>query len=125
MGRMITDSNMQTATVGCLVAGILMTFAGYVIPGGNGSVLSALNQLNRFYPLAIILGVVNTIRRSGGRRSINLPVLLAGALAFTVGVLGYSKEGMLAPFVAYVMAAASQRYRITRAQLVIGILATI
>ena len=125
MGRMITDSNMQTATVGCLVAGILMQFAGYVIPGGNGSVLSALNQLNRFFPLAIILGVINTIRRSGGTRSVNLPVLLAAVLMFTVGVLGYSKEGMLAPFAAYVMAAASQHYRVSRTQIVIGVLATV
>jgi hypothetical protein len=123
MGRMVTDSNMQTATVGCLVFGIFMMFAGYVIPGGNGSVLSALNQLNRFFPLAIILGVINAIRRSGGTRSINLPVVLAAGLMFTVGVLGYSKEGMLAPFAAYLLAAASQRYRISRTQIVVGILA--
>jgi hypothetical protein len=123
MGRMVTDSNMQTATVGCLVFGIFMMFAGYVIPGGNGSVLSALNQLNRFFPLAIILGVINTIRRSGGTRSINLPVLLAAGLMFTGGVLGYSKEGMIAPFAAYLLAAASQRYRISRTQIVVGILA--
>jgi hypothetical protein len=125
MGKMVTDSNMQTATVGCLIAGIFMIFAGYIIPGGNGSVLSALNQLNRFFPLTIILGVINTIRRSGGTRSINLPVVLAAALMFTGGVLGYSKEGMLGPFAAYVLAAASQRYRISRSQIVVGILATV
>jgi hypothetical protein len=125
MGKMVTDSNMQTATVGCLVAGIAMMFIGYVIPGGNGSVLSALNQLNRFFPLAIVLGVINTIRRSGGTRSINLPVLLAWGLMFSNGVLGYSKEGMLAPFAAYVLAAASQRYRISRNQIVVGILAIV
>jgi hypothetical protein len=102
-----------------------MMFAGYVIPGGNGSVLSALNQLNRFFPLAIILGVINTIRRSGGTRSINLPVLLAAGLMFTGGVLGYSKEGMIAPFAAYVLAAASQRYRVSRTQIVVGILAVL
>ncbi len=125
MGKMVTDSNMQTATVGCLVAGILIVGLGFVVPGGNGSVLSALNQLNRFFPLAIILGVINTIRRSGGTRSINLPVLLAAALMFTGGVLGYSKEGMIGPFAAYVLAAASQRYRVTNTQIVVGILATI
>jgi hypothetical protein len=123
LGKMVTDSNMQTATVGCLVFGVFMMFAGYVIPGGNGSVLSALNQLNRFFPLAIILGVINAIRRSGGTRSINLPVLLAGGLMFTGGVLGYSKEGMIAPFAAYLLAAASQRYRLSRTQIVVGILA--
>jgi len=125
MGKMVTDSNMQTATVGCLAAGIFMMFAGYIIFGGNGSVLSALNQLNRFFPLAIILGVINTIRRSGGTRSINLPVLLAAALMFTGGVLGYSKEGMLGPFAAYVLAAASQRYKMSRSQIVVAILAIV
>jgi hypothetical protein len=124
MGKMVTDSNMQTATVGCLVAGILITVAGYVVPGGNGTVISAVNQLNRFYPLAIILGVINTIRRSGGTRSINLPVLLAGGLMFATGVLGYSKEGMIAPFAAYVLAAASQRYKVSHTQILAGILAT-
>jgi hypothetical protein len=125
MGKMVTDANMQTATVGCLVAGILINFAGYVIPGGNGSVLSALNQLNRFLPLTIVLGVINTIRRSGGTRSINLPVLLGGGLMFFVGLIGFSKEGMIAPFAAYLLAAASQRYRMSRAQIVVGILMTI
>ncbi len=125
MGKMITDSNMQTATVGCLVAGIFLMVAGFVIPSGNGSVLSALNQLNRFFPLAIILGVTNTIRRSGGTRSVNLPVVLAAALMFTVGALGYSKEGMLGPFAAYLLAAASQRYKISRSQIVVCILAIV
>ena len=125
MGKMVTDANMQTATVGCLVAGILIYVIGYVIPGGNGSVLSALNQLNRFFPLAIILGVINTIRRSGGTRSVNLPVLIAAGLMFISGVFGYSKEGMIAPFAAYALAAASQRYRVSRTQIVVGIFATI
>jgi hypothetical protein len=124
MGRLVTDANMQTATVGCLVAGILMSIAGFAVPAGNGSVLSALNQLNRFYALAIVLGVINSIRRSGGTRSVNLPVLLAGSAMFAVGLFGYSKEGMLAPFAAYVLAAASQRYRVSRVQIGVGILVT-
>jgi hypothetical protein len=125
MGMTVTEANMQTATVGCLVAGILVMLAGYVLPAGNGSVLSALNQINRFFPLTIILGVIHTIRRSGGTRSVNLPVLLAGALMFTIGVLGYSKEGMLGPFAAYLLAASSQRYKLSRSQIVFVILATI
>ncbi|MCU1294088.1 MAG: hypothetical protein JWP08_2938, partial [Bryobacterales bacterium] len=125
MGKMVTDANMQTATVGCLAAGILIYSAGYFVPGGNGSLLSALNQLNRFFPLAIVLGVINTIRRSGGTRSINFPVLLSAGIMFTIGVVSYSKEGMIAPFAAYLLAAASQRYRLSRTQLVICILTTL
>ena len=125
MGKMVTDANMQTATVGCLVAGILIQVFGFLMPWGSGSVLSALNQINRFFPLAIILGTINTIRRSGGTRSINLPVLIAGFLTFTIGALGFSKEGMFAPFACWLLAAASQRYRMVRWQLVAVVLGTI
>lgn len=125
LGKMVTDSNMQTATVGCLVGGVAMSFAGVFLPGGNGSALSALNQLNRFYEMAIVLGVINTIRRSGGTRSVNVPVILAGGFMFTIGLVGYSKEGMIAPFACWIMAAASQRYKVSRTQVVGGLLATI
>ena len=118
LGKLVTDANMQTATVGCLVAGILMAIVGTMPSGGSGSVLSALKQLNRFFPMAIILGVIHTIRRSGGTRSTNLPVLLAGAFTFSLGIFGFSKEGIITPFLCWVMAAASQRYRVSRYQLI-------
>jgi multisubunit Na+/H+ antiporter MnhE subunit len=50
LGRMVTDAKMQTATVGCLIAGILIIIAFYIFPSGSGSVLSALSQVNRFFP---------------------------------------------------------------------------
>ena len=125
LGKMITDDKLQTATVGCLIAGILVNAAGSVLPGGNGSVLSALNQINRFFPLAAILGVINTIRRSGGTRSVNLPVLLAVSFMFAIGALGFSKEGMFAPFACWLLAAASQRYWLSRRQIVVIILVII
>jgi len=125
LGKLVTDAKLQTATVGSLVTGFLLYFAGFVLPGGNGSVLSALNQLNRFFPMAIILGVLNTIRRSGGTRSTNLPVILAIGGLFTLGLLGYSKEAMFAPFACWILVAASQRYNLNRAQIVGCILATI
>jgi len=124
LGRMVTDANMQTATVGCMVAGFLIFFAGFFIGGGNGSVLSALNQINRFFPLAVMMGVLNVNRRSGGTRSVNFPVLVSGAFMFITGVLGFSKEGMIVPFLCWLIAAASQRYRVTRLQMgVIGLIA--
>jgi hypothetical protein len=125
LGKMIADSKLQTATVGCLIAGILIYVAGYIFPGGNGSVLSALNQINRFFPLAAVLGVINTIRRSGGTRSINLPVILAMVFMFAFGALSFSKEGMFTPFACWILAAASQRYKLTRQQIVILIFGTI
>jgi len=88
-------------------------------------VLSALNQLNHFFELAIILGVIHTIRRSGGTRSVNLPILLSGGFLFASGILGYSKEGIITPFLCWAIAAASQRYRVSRSQIVGGFLATV
>jgi hypothetical protein len=125
LGRMVTDAKMQNATVGSLIAGVLLTIALQVIPSSSGSVLSALNQLNRFFPMAIVLGVINTVRRSGGRRSVNLPVLLAGFLMFSSGLFGFSKEGMFAPFLSWILAIASQRYKLSRAQAIGAVLATI
>ena len=118
LGKMVTDANMQTATVGCMVAGFLIYFAGFFAPVGNGTVLSAINQLNRFFPLAVMLGVLNVNRRSGGTRSVNFPVLLCIGFMFLNGVLVFSKEGMIAPFICWLMAASSQRYRISRIQMV-------
>jgi hypothetical protein len=125
LGKMITDAKLQTATVGCLIAGILIFVAGLVVPAGNGSVLSALNQVNRFFPLAAVLGVINAIRRSGGTRSISLPVIIATSLMFAVGAVGFSKEGMFVPFACWILAAASQSYKLSRTQIFVMLLGTI
>jgi len=117
LGKMVTDANMQTATVGCMVTAFLIFFAGFYVPSGNGTVSSALNQINRFAPLAVMLGVLNTCRRSGGTRTINFPVLASAAFMFTIRVLNFSKEGMIAPFVCWLLAASSQRFRVSRLQM--------
>jgi hypothetical protein len=124
LGKTVTDANMQTATVGCMVTGFLIIFVSPFVGGGNGTVLSALAQINRFFPLAVILGVLNTNRRSGGTRSINLPVLISMSYMFFMGTLNYSKEQMFAPFVCWLLAASSQRFRVSRLQMsVIGVVA--
>ncbi|MDQ2834437.1 MAG: hypothetical protein M3Y50_11945 [Acidobacteriota bacterium] len=125
LGNILPANKVQTATVGCIVTAFAIVALELVAPGGNGSVLSALNQLNHFFPLAIMLGVIHTMKRTGGKQSVNMPVLLASTFLFITGVIGFSKEGMLGPFVAWGLAAGSQRYRMSRAQVVIGILALV
>jgi hypothetical protein len=125
LAKMVTDANMQTATVGCLISGIVLFVVGPLLPSGNGSVISAINQVNRFFPMAIILGVIHAIRRSGGTRSISLPVLLAAGCSLSIGVLGFSKEGMLTPFLCWLVAAASQHYKMSRTQIFGSVLAAI
>jgi hypothetical protein len=70
----------------------------------------------------MFLGVVHAIRRSGGTSSISLPVLIAGGVAFAMGLLGFSKEGMLNPLLCWLVAAASQRYKVSLHQIAGGIL---
>jgi hypothetical protein len=118
----VTDENMQSATMGCLVTGLVLIFVSAVVPMGSGSILSGLLQLNRFLFMAMFLGVVHAIRRSGGTSSISLPVLIAGSVAFAMGLLGFSKEGMLNPLLCWLVAAASQRYKVSLHQIAGGIL---
>jgi hypothetical protein len=122
LGRMVTDENIQNATVGCMITGLIVTAALTFLPRQNGSFLSSLAQVNRFLPMAIILGVIHQIRRSGGKSSVNLPVLISGAAMFIQGLISFSKEGMFTAPVCWLIAAGSQRYKLKFYQIV-GILA--
>ncbi len=120
--NLVGDNNLTRATMGTLVFGIFLTVATRIIDRGSGSVWSALLQINRFCELSIILGVTDTIRRSGGRRSVNVPVVLASLTLFVVGgLVGFSKEGFFTPFVCWGLAAGAQRYRLSRAMLLTGV----
>lgn len=125
LGDMLAESNVQNATIGCMVTGILISFLTTALSYSNGSVLSALQQLDRFLPMAIILGVSYQIRKSGGTSSVNLPVLISFAVLFIGGVIGFSKEGMITPFFCWVVAACSLRYRVSGYQIVGGVLTVI
>jgi hypothetical protein len=125
LANFITDANMQSATSGCLVTGLFLVFLFSVLPVVPGGILSALVQLNRFLLLTIFLGTIHAIRRSGGTTSINLPVLIAGGVLFVTGAIGFSKEGMITPFLCWLIAASSQRYNLSRGQIVGVILVTI
>lgn len=113
LADLISDDNMLNASFGCMVVGLALTLTLWVVPYKNGSILSALSQLNRFLEISLILGVIYQIRKSGGRSSVNLPVLISGGAVFAFGLLSFSKQGMFTPFVCWIIAAASQRYRIS------------
>lgn len=113
LGNMMKDTNILQASVGCMIFGLALSVILAVVGFQSGTVLSSLNQLNQFLPLAIILGVIAQIRRSGGTSSVNLPVLVSGAILFAGGVINFAKQGMFLPLLCWLIAAASQRYRIT------------
>jgi hypothetical protein len=124
LANFVTDQSMQSATMGCLVTGLVLSITLTLVPRSArepGTILSGLLQLNRFLPMAIFLGVIHAIRRSGGTSSISLPVLIAGGVSFALGVLGFSKEGIITPFVCWLVAASSQRYKVSLPQIAGGI----
>ena len=120
----LTEANMRSAVIGCVIAGVALAVLGQVVTRGQTTtifspLLSALGQLDRFLEMGIILGVTYEVRRSHGTRTLNLPVVIAWAVIFFEGViLGYSKEALFSPFVSWLAAAAVLGYRFKPYQLV-------
>ncbi len=121
--RFTSLEEMYRGSTGLFLVGLAILvyqYTGSYAP--PGSALSVLYQLNVFLPLSIFLGVTYELRRSQGRRSVNGVTLAAIVLSFASGVVGYSKEGMLSPFVCWLIPAAAQRYRVSILQIA-GLLA--
>jgi hypothetical protein len=118
----VKDKDLKNATIGCIVTGLGISILFAAFPRANGSVLSALNQVNRFLPMAIILGTIHQIRKSGGTRCFSAITLLAiGSAFFLGGLLSFSKEGIFAPVLSWALAVASLHYRFRIYQLAIGV----
>lgn len=116
-----TLDNMQAASTGCLIFGLALYVVASFVAQRNGSLLSALLQINRFNELAILLGVTYQIRKSGGRSSINFTAAAATLVLWVHGgLLYFSKQAMFTPLVCWMLAAGAQRYRISRAQAIGG-----
>ena len=119
------EGNMRSAVIGCVIAGVVLSLLAPLAAIGQQEnaftpIIRALNQLNRFLDMAIILGVTYQIRKSGGKSSLNFLVLFAWAVAFFEGVLlGYSKEALFSPFLCWIAAAAVLRYQFRPYQIVL------
>jgi hypothetical protein len=118
----VKDKDLKNATIGCIVCGLGISILSAILPRANGSVLSALNQVNRFLPMAIILGTIHQIRKSGGTRCFSFITVLAMGSTFILnGLLSFSKEGLFAPVLCWIIAAASLHYRFRMYQLIAGV----
>jgi hypothetical protein len=114
---MLEKSEMYRSSVGCIVFGIGgATFISLFDTHGS-TINKIFTQLNQLIPLGIIIGVIYEIRRSGGKRSINLPVGLAIMYYFVIyGLLAFSKQGMLTAVFCWAMPVCAMRYRLTALQ---------
>lgn len=137
LGENANRIDLDAASIGCMIVGATIFFAGVftVRAGGSaedtyannsGTLLSALNQVNQFLPLGIILGVTYQIKRSGGRRFLGVAVVVATAFSCLVfGIVGTSKQGLFQPIACVIIAAAAMRYRFSKRQVITFLLLVI
>ena len=112
---------MRNAAVGSFAFGLLLFILGYVIPHENGTVLSAVGQLDHFLVMSIIVGTVHTIKQSGGRTGFSPFVVIALVVSTFAGATTFSKQGMFTPLLCWVVAACSMRLRIRPYQIGVGL----
>lgn len=119
----LKDKDMKNAAIGCFAFGLAIYLLVIFVPHGSGSFLSAINQLNYFLPMAAIIATLHIIKKSGGRRSVDLLVILSVACGVFTGLIGFSKQGMFSPIFSWLVAAASLRKSFRPYQYAIGIFA--
>ncbi len=100
------------ASNGCLVLFFAITFGGAILPSSSGSLLHALQLVNPFLSLTILLGTVSAVRNSDGLRSTNLTTWFAMGYTFTLGLLYFTKQGVFVPAVCWVLGVAWSRFRL-------------
>jgi hypothetical protein len=122
----LRESRMHHASVGCIAFGILGFSFIELLDQSGGQLVSAFRQLDALVPLGVIIGVMYEIRRSGGKRTINLPVVLGCLYMFiNGGIINFSKQAMLTPLVCLILPVCALRVRISIAHAILILLAVI
>jgi hypothetical protein len=122
--NLLKESVMYRASVGCMLFGVSGVFIIALLGEEGAKLNTAFTQLNQLIPLGIIIGVMYEIRRSHGRRSINLPTALFAAYCFFGwGLLSFSKQGMLLPLVCWALPVAAMRFKLSNIQMISSLFA--
>ena len=107
------------AAAGCFFFGIYSSILSSNATNETATASSAFAQLNHFIQLAIILGTVYQIRKSGGRRSTNWVVWASGFYLFSLGIVNFSKEAMFSPIVAWLIPCLLLSFRFSKKQMLL------
>ncbi len=111
-----SDQAIKQGAFVCLVlAGVLAVTTS---SSSGGAIGSALRQIDRFPLMAILLGTIYEIRHSKGQRSVNWIVLTAIAFETALGLIYFSKEGMLVGATAWFLAGILMNYSFSKTQLI-------
>jgi hypothetical protein len=118
----LKEKDMKNAAIGCFTFGMVTAVITVFVPHGSGSFLSALAQLNHFLPMSVIIATIHAIKKSGGRRSVDLLVIITMATCLGFGFVNFSKEAMFAPIFSWLVTTASLRKDFRAYQIGLGIL---
>jgi hypothetical protein len=111
---------IRQASIVCLFASAVVALASSRSSADTGSIISILRQVDNFPIMTVVLATVYEIRVSEGKRSINWIVVAGVAFMFVLGVLSFSKEGMLLGPATWLVTAMLSRYNFPTRHLVAG-----
>ncbi len=114
----IHQFNYQQSALGCLALYFFMTYAPYLLPNGGGQIFHSLSIVNPFLPLTLLLGTIAAVRDSNGWRSTSTLTVFTLTYFFWLGMLTFSKQGMLTPFACWMIGLAWTRFRLRLVHLV-------
>ena len=106
------ELNYTAAGLGCIVVWLTIIFAVPIFGTAPGSIVSALNQVNVFGSLGIILLTIGAVKDSGGRRSVNMISIGVFVYFEYLGLISYSKQAMLTPLVCWAVGVFYARLRV-------------
>ena len=122
LGSVLKERDMRTAAIGSLVFGMGLNVINLAVPHQNGSILSAVSQLNRFLQMSVVISTLYAIRSSKGKSGISILVVLTVGLSLAYGTVSFSKEGIFTPIFCWLVAACSMRLRVRPYQVVLTLL---
>ena len=112
-----TLQQMKQASIVCLVAGIVLTVTTGLSRNSEGTLFSALRQIDGFQMMAVLLATTYEIKHSGGRRSVNWIVATAICVDICFGFIYFGKTALLMGFLAWGIAAVLQGYDFKKRQI--------
>ena len=115
------EFNYTGAGLGCLIVWYAIIYADMLFGQAPGGLVSALNQVNVFGLLGLILGTIGAIKDSGGRRSTNWITIIGFGYFGYLGVASFSKQAMLTPIICWVVGAFYSRLKVRSVHVVAAV----
>ena len=97
------------AAIGLFALSLALQSGAYFLPF---QLYLTVHQLDQTMPLCIILATIYVIESSGYRRTLGVANAVPIAYAFWTALAGFSKLGILLPFVAWLLGVAYTRFRL-------------